>query len=62
MDRMGDYEVVGSFVCGDRCMVVIKAAHGTHVMPGDEWELVKKSFVDNNSKSYTKKENMKVAW
>lgn len=61
MDRVDEYEVVGSFDCGDRCMVVVKAAHGTHVMPGDEWELIKKSFVENNSKSFAKIENIKVA-
>lgn len=61
MDRINEYEVVGSFDCGGKSMVIVKVAHGTHVMPYDEWELIKKSFVENNSKSYTKKENMKVA-
>lgn len=61
MDKMAGYEVVGSFNCGDVNMVVIKAAHGTHVMTEDEWEMVKKSFIGINPKTCTKRENIKVA-
>ena len=61
MDRMDEYEVVGSFDCGGASMVIVKAVNGTHVMPYDEWELVKKSFMENNSKSFAKIENIKVA-
>lgn len=61
MDKMACYEVVGSFNCGDGCMMVIKAAHGTHVMPSDEWEMMKNSFLGSNPKSSTKRENIKVA-
>ncbi|MDR1769663.1 MAG: hypothetical protein LBS02_03350 [Hungatella sp.] len=61
MDRTDDFEVVSSFDCGDERMVVINAAHGTHVMSFEEWELIKKNFVRNNPKSRTKRENIKVA-
>lgn len=61
MDRTDGYEVVGSFDCGDKRMVVIKATHGTHVMSGDEWELMKKNSIENNPKSCAKRENIKVA-
>lgn len=61
MDRVDGYEVVGSFDCGNRHMVVIKAAHGTHVVPDAEWELMKQSLTRDYSKSYSKRENIKVA-
>ena len=61
MDRMDGYKVIGSFDCGDRRMVVIKAAHGTHVMPGDEWELVKQGFIRNSGKLQLERDNNKVA-
>lgn len=61
MDRVDEYEVVGSFDCGNRRMVVIKAAHGTHVMPSDEWELIKRGFAGNDVKLHIKRENNKVA-
>lgn len=60
MDRIDGYEVVGSFDYGNRHMVVIKAAHGTHVMPCDEWEMMKSGRI-NNIKSCDKKENSNVA-
>lgn len=61
MDKIDEYEVVGIFDCGDRHMIVIKAAHGTHVMPSDEWELMKKNSIENNPKSCAKRENDRVA-
>lgn len=61
MDRMDEYKVVGGFNCGDVNMVVIKAAHGTHAMPGDEWELIKKGLSKNGAESLTNRENNKVA-
>ncbi len=61
MDRMDGYEVVGSFDCGDVSMVVIKAAHGTHVMPSDEWELIKKGYLKNSTEHDPKIEKYKVA-
>lgn len=60
VDRMGEYEVLGSFDCGDRRMVIIKAAHGTHVMSGDEWELVKRGFTKNSGEAHLVRDN-KVA-
>lgn len=44
MSGLDGYKMVGTFGCGDKLMVVIKAAHGTHVMPTDEWELIKRSL------------------
>lgn len=38
------YEIIGGFNCGDKCMVIIKAAHGIHVMTSDEWEWLKRSL------------------
>ena len=61
MDRMDGYEVVGSFDCGDVNMVVIKAAHGTHVMSGGEWESIKKGLLRNSKEFCTKMEKYKVA-
>lgn len=61
VDRMDGYKVVGRFDCGGVNMVVIKAAHGTHVMPNDEWESIKKNIIKNNPKSRPKRENVKVA-
>ena len=61
MDRVDGYKVVGSFECGDTYMVVIKAAHGTHVMTGDEWEMIKKGLSKNGAESLTNRENNKVA-
>lgn len=61
MDRMDECKVVGSFDCGDVHMVVVKAAHGTHVMPGDEWESIKQGLLKNKAKYYTKREKYKVA-
>lgn len=61
MDMVDGYEVVGSFECGNRHMIVIKAAHGTHVVPDSEWELMKQLLTRDYSKSYSKRENSKVA-
>lgn len=61
MDRIDEYEVVGGFDCGDKSMVVIRAAHGTHVMLNDEWEQMKSRFTRNNEKIRLKRENNKVA-
>lgn len=61
MDRVDEYEVVGSFDCGDRCMVVVKAAHGTHVMPGDEWESIKQGLSKDRVGYHAKREKYKVA-
>ena len=61
MDRIGDYKVVGSFNCGNRNMVVVKAAHGTHVMPGDEWELIKKGLLIHSKEFCSKTDKFKVA-
>lgn len=61
MDRMDGYKVAGSFNCGDVNMVVVKAAHGTHVMPGDEWESIKKGLSKNGAESLANRENNKVA-
>lgn len=61
MDVMNGYEVVGSFDCGDKYMVVIKTAHGTHVMPGDEWELIKQGLLKNGAEFRTNREDIKVA-
>lgn len=44
MDMMDGYKVIGMFGCGSEYMVVIKAEHGTHVMPSDDWELLKRSL------------------
>ena len=61
MDRIGDYKVVGSFNCGDVNMVVIKAAHGTHVMPSNEWELIKQELLKNGAEFHHNGENIKAA-
>ena len=61
MDSMNDYEVVGSFDWGDKSMVAVKAAHGTHVMPSDEWEQMKSGLIKNYEKLRLKRENNKVA-
>ena len=42
-------------------MVVVKAAHGTHVMPGDEWESIKQGLSKDSVGSHTKREKYKVA-
>ena len=61
MDRVDGYEVVGGFDCGGVDMLVVKAAHGTHVMSSDEWELMKKNFIKNNPKSCINRGNNRVA-
>ena len=61
MDRTDGYEVVGSFDCGDKRMVVIKATHGTHVMSGDEWELIKQGLLKNGAEFHINGENIKAA-
>lgn len=61
MDRVDGYEVVGSFECGNRHMIVIKAAHGTHVMPSDEWESIKRGLSENSAGFHVKREKYKVA-
>lgn len=38
MNKVGGYTVIGRFECCGRNMVVIKAAHGTHVMSEEDWE------------------------
>jgi len=42
-------------------MVVVKATHGTHVMPDDEWEQMKSGFTRINEKFRLKRENNKIA-
>lgn len=61
MGRMDKYEVVGSFDCGDKHMVVVKAAHGTHVMPCNEWELIKQGLPKSGAEFHTNREKNKVA-
>lgn len=61
MDRVGGYKVVCSFDCGDVNMVVVKAAYGTHVMPCNEWELIKHGLPKSGAEFHTNRENIKVA-
>ncbi|WP_024347393.1 hypothetical protein [Lacrimispora indolis] len=61
MDRVDGYEVVGSFDCGNKNIVVVKAAHGTHVMSSDEWELIKRGLLKNGTELHTNREDIKVA-
>lgn len=35
-----DIEVIASFICFGKYMVVVKLEHGTHVMSHDEWKRV----------------------
>lgn len=61
MDRANEYEVVGKFDCYGISMVVIKAVHGTHIMPGDEWDLTKQILIKESDDSHLKIEKYKVA-
>jgi len=31
-------EIIASFICCGKCMVVVKLEHGTHVMSYEEWK------------------------
>lgn len=35
--RMSE-DIIASFVCCEKYMVVVKLEHGTHVMPYEEWK------------------------
>ena len=40
MNGLDGYKLIGMFGCGNEYMVVIEAAHGTHVMTMQEWEQI----------------------
>ena len=44
MNGLDGYKLIGMFGCGNEYMVVIEAAHGTHVMSSDDWEHLKRSL------------------
>jgi len=44
MSGLDRYEKIGTFQCGNEFMVTIKAEHGTHVMPMEEWEQIVKGL------------------
>ncbi|WP_313584614.1 hypothetical protein [Lacrimispora sp.] len=38
MNDLDKYTVIGEFECRGIKMVIVKAAHGTHVMPKEDWK------------------------